>query len=103
MFVAIILCCRDVLSHFSDCALTCKLSMTCSTFAAGPEARRTRDDHHSRGLGPDGGKPDWPKGLPERQTQLQTQVQPLSRRIGDSAGVLPASGRLCEVQHASLY
>lgn len=101
MFAAIILCCRNVLSHFSDCSLTCKLSMTCSTFAAGSEARRARDDHHSRGLGSDSGKPDWPKGLPECQTQLQTQVQPLSRRSGHSAGLLPASGRLCEVQHAT--
>lgn len=69
----------------------------------GSETRRIRNHHHPWGFSPDCRQSDWPEGLCLRKTQLQTQVRCLSQRSSDSAGVLPASGRLCEVHTTRHY
>lgn len=66
--------------------------------AAGFETRWIRNHRHPRGFGPGCRQSDRPEGLCLCQTQPQTQVSCLSQRSGHSAGVLAASGRLCEVQ-----
>lgn len=68
----------------------------------GSETCRIRNPHHPRGFSPDCRQSDWPEGLCLRKTQPQTKVWCLSQRSGDSAGVLPAFGRLCEV-HPTRY
>lgn len=89
---------RGTLSHY---AFDSQAEFPVGMFVAGPEACWTWNYRHSWGFSPNSRKSDWPKGLPECQTQLQARVRCLSWRGNDSVGLLPTSGRLREVQHAA--